>query len=367
MSQDKMTSTAQGESIKVIRFDGKNFSLWKLKIMALLETWDLLEVVEKPIPNGPGKTKLDVSQGTSTSESSGSTSSSTDIKVQEKHLELVKKGKKAYATLVNCLSNEQLSLVSHVPLGNAHEVWNILIQRYERKTTASKAHTRDMLHKCKKESKESFDAYLSRVMQLILSLKEMKEVISEGELMYVLFNGLPAEYDSVVQSLKVNDQVKFNDACQHIRDCEEVMVIKHQVKEDEAANHVKDSRANEDKSDFSSRGRGNKFRGRGRGRGSRGTRGTSYRGTSYRGRGGYNGHSSSSNNCYTCGKPGHYAAECEEGNTDIKRCDHCKKVGHTKQECRILKRELHEKNRRIILCIHRVQQERPGKFRGYGI
>ena len=56
--------------------------------------------------------------------------------------------------------------------------------------------------------------------------------------MYVLFNGLPAEYDSVVQSLKVTDQVKFHDACQHIRDYEEVQKLK---KETELANHVKET------------------------------------------------------------------------------------------------------------------------------
>jgi hypothetical protein len=68
-----------------------------MKIMALLEAWDLLEVVENP-----------VSSAISTSESS------TESKNQEKHEEQLKKSKKAYATLVNCLCDEQLGLVRHV-------------------------------------------------------------------------------------------------------------------------------------------------------------------------------------------------------------------------------------------------------------
>src|ERR1700682_3734031 len=96
MSQDKMTSTAQGESIKVIRFDGKNFSLWKLKIMALLETLDLLDVVVRPGT---------VVATSNTSKSRSGTSTSNDEDTYEK------KTKKAYAILVNSLLDEQLNLV----------------------------------------------------------------------------------------------------------------------------------------------------------------------------------------------------------------------------------------------------------------
>ena len=85
---------------------------------------------------------------------------------------------------MNCLQDEQLQLVAHIPRGNANEVWNTLVQRYERKTTASKSHTRDnMLHKSKKESKESFDTFVSRIMQLVISLEEMGEKVSQSEMM----------------------------------------------------------------------------------------------------------------------------------------------------------------------------------------
>jgi hypothetical protein len=321
-----MSSTAQSaESIKVIRFDGKNFSLWKMKIMALLEAWDLLEVVEKPAPVDSQIT---------------ATSSTTESKREEKQEELVKKAKKAYATLINCLPDEQLSLVRHVPRGDAHQVWNTLVQRYERNTTANKAHTRDMLHKCKKESKESVDAYLARVMQLVMSLNEMNEKVSEGELMYVLFNGLPSEYDSVVQSLKVNEQIKFDDACKHIRDHEEVMKIKHS-NEEEIANHVKESIGEHAYGIF----RGNGMRGRGHPKRGRGT---------YTGRGGRFG-SGDNRECFACGKVGHIAANCgarESAQSKTKSCDHCKKPGHTIQECYFLKRDKERKDEELYYAFN---------------
>jgi hypothetical protein len=277
MSQ-AMSSTAHTESLKVIKFDGKNFSLWKMKIMALLEAADLLDVVVNPIAENLPKSKIG---------SVGSIQSLAVTRAQkpdssaEEIAQLEKKSRKAFAIIINCLQDEQLQLVVQVPRGNAHEVWNILTQRYERTTTASKAHTRDMLHKCKMSSNESFDGYLGRVTQLVISLTEMKEPVSDGEMMYVLYNGLPREYESVIQSLKVNDNIKYEEACRHIRDREETLKIKQETTNSEAASEEAANHVNNESDRSNQRYKYNGFKTVG------------YRGKFNQGRGGFRGRTSS--------------------------------------------------------------------------
>lgn len=330
MSQDMSLIGESSQAIKVIKFNGNNFSLWKLKIIALLEIWDLLEVVETPI-SSIAKTKLSLSTDDSSgSSSTASTSAASDEKKKERELELQRKSKKAYAILINCLRDEQLQLVQHIAKGNAHEVWTTLLQRYESKTTASKSHARDMLHQCKKDSKETFDTYVSRIIQAMISLEEMGEKISEGELMYVLLNGLPSDYDSLVQTLRVNDKIKFNEACQHIREYEEAQKFKAVKSEEEVAHQAKEGDHKSEKQ----KAKKDKYRGRSKSANS----------------------NDRNKNCYVCGRSNHLAKDCfmkdktcntcnKTGhisftcfkNKDKKKCDKCRKIGHTKEECRFNK------------------------------
>jgi len=184
------------------KFDGKNFKLWKLKMTAYLEALGLLEVVvqEPSVAVASGSASSSVSSGKSTED----------------------KAKKAYSILVSSLMDEQLSLVINVSSGNAHGVWTVLLRRYERKTTASKSHMWSKLHSSKMESKEDFDMYAARITQMIISLEEMGEKVSQSQQIHILLNGLPSSYKSLVQALRINDKLEFVEACTHIRDCEEI-------------------------------------------------------------------------------------------------------------------------------------------------
>src|SRR6185312_14389762 len=110
--------------VSALKFDGKNFSLWKMKITAYLDSQDCLSEIEpaiKPRDGGSGKKKK--------------------VKQEDKEDnkdEITVKSKKVYTILILCLQDEQLQLVMDIEKGDALGVWKRLIERYERKSIASK-------------------------------------------------------------------------------------------------------------------------------------------------------------------------------------------------------------------------------------
>jgi transposase InsO family protein len=243
---------------------GKNFSIWKMKVLACFDALGLSDVLEAPAPSIP-KSRMSIGN---------SPVASTPVKTKPEEPEEKKvqaKASKAYAIFIMSLSDEALQSVMHIPRGNAYEIWQALLKRYESKTTASKTHTRDMLHKCRMEHNEAFDKYVSRITQYVISLEEMGETVSKGELMYVLFNGLPSTYESLVQTLKVNDKVEFEEACTHIREYQEKLTLqgKSSTNDDgHRANLTQEyERNHSQRGPFRGRGAHSRSRGRGRGTG----------------------------------------------------------------------------------------------------
>ena len=187
-----------GRLSSVLRFDGRNFAMWKLRMRAHLQSLDLWDVVER--------------------EADAMAASSKTAKAAESD---EARRRKAYSTLILALNDTHLQMVMQVAEGDAHGVWTELVEHFERSTMASKAHTRGMLHKTRMQRGEAFDVYRARIMELVSRLRAMQEVVSEGELIYVLLEGLPESYAQVKQSLEVNDSMAMPDIVKHLRDFEE--------------------------------------------------------------------------------------------------------------------------------------------------
>ena len=194
---------------RVIKFNGKNFPVWKLKMFAYLAEHKLMEVVLKD------ESKLG------------------DDKEKEKAIT-------AYSVLIRSISDEQAESFIHIPMGNAYKLWQALVQRYERKTVANKAHIREQLAECIMEKNEVFDKYVARIRHLTIQLQEMGETVQPSELMHLLLRGLPQtiEYKSLVQTLKVNNKLDFDEVCEHIRDCQDA-----QIREEKKSSETKDDNA----------------------------------------------------------------------------------------------------------------------------
>ena len=195
-----------------LRFDAKNFNLWTKRFEAHAEANEFIGVLHKPIAAtqaeverllqsgsavieseplqaveeendggsgaagaaGSEEAKLGDGGSASAKKSSSATAAKKAAaaaakeaaKVAEAQSALVKKSRKAYALLFGCLGIEQQLLVQHVVRGDAFTMWKILMDRYQRKTTASKMHTRAKLHAIKMERGEKFDSYLARLKEI---------------------------------------------------------------------------------------------------------------------------------------------------------------------------------------------------------
>jgi len=133
---------------------------------------------------------------------------------------------------------------------------------------------------------ESFDLYLAKINSVIMRLKQMKSEVNAEEQLYVLLNGLPDSYDSLRQSLEVNDK-SFDECCQKIRDYEEVANARRVSRNDGNDNTDVVNYAGNNRRDIE---------------------------------------------CYTCRKKGHISVYCPN-NKDVKKCMKCLKLGHTDEEC----------------------------------
>jgi hypothetical protein len=221
--------------------------------------------------------------------------------------QLVHRSRKAYSMLLNALGIEQRMLVQHIPRGDAHGVWQVLSSRYERKTAASKYYTRTKLHNARMERGEKFDNYLARLKDLAHRLQSMKAPVSDDELLLAMLKGLPPSFESLVASLRLKDDLTLDVAADYCRDHEE---LRQQTKEVEA-HFVKAGGG----------GRGNKRFGNSHSGGGAGA-------SSLQGGGKPKG------NCFLCNQGGHVMFDCTRLPSSAVKCTQCRRVGHTKENCR---------------------------------
>lgn len=203
-----MTSTRT----EIPKLNGKNWSTYKLKIRAVMRQYDLIRVIDRADDTEESDSESSTSK---TSKKAKKTNDDDDDEEDQK------KRDKAYGILITSLDDSRAHLVMHISEGDAAGVWRTLCSHYERKSTASKAHTRKLLHNEKMNENEEFDLYKSRIMELKLRLVSMGEPVTDGEMIYVVLEGLPNSYSALKQSLEVQDDYPFEKICGHIRDHQE--------------------------------------------------------------------------------------------------------------------------------------------------
>ena len=136
----------------------------------------------------------------------------------------------AYSILMLSLDEARVEMMMEVEEGDAYGVWKILVKHYERQTNASKSHTRRMLHSTRMIEGEEFDSYHTRVMQSAIKLRAMGEKVTDGELIYVIVEGLPASFAQLKSSLYMQDDFTVVKICEHARDYQERIVSSKEEK-----------------------------------------------------------------------------------------------------------------------------------------
>ena len=213
----------EGSGIRPARFNGKSiFSAWKFKTLAYLQSMGLKEVVvEDPgvFPLEDEWTTPAAAAAAAVGSDGVSVSGSSSTTGVKKHVLLKQKCEKAYSMLLNLLEDQLIDLVVNVEPGDARRVWKILLDTFEVKSTASLCHRLDLLMSIRFDlEKETFDVFKGRFTKLILELKERGEVISPAIQRYVLLRAMPTRYESLVQSLKINDTLTIEEVYTHIKD-----------------------------------------------------------------------------------------------------------------------------------------------------
>jgi hypothetical protein len=245
------TMEDNSQSMIISKFKGKDFPIWKRKMLAYLALKGLSGIVT-------GEEKVDDKSKA--------------------------RANSAYAILLLCLADDQARLVIDIESGDAYGLWKSLEQIYECKTTLSLVHTRRLLYNCKMKKMESFDFYLAGLKELIGKLEDMGEKVSKSEKIFILLNGLPHDYSSIVSAMEINDKITFEIACDNIRNFQTKLSL---------ADKVYDTFSTDGYAAFVSK-----------------------------------------ITCFTCGKTGHKAYKCEL-NKDARKCEHCEKLGHTTENCRL--------------------------------
>ena len=292
--------------------DGSNWSTWKMRIRGVMAAW--WDAVEPLLAAGGAAAAADGSSGGD----SGDAKAKAKAKVEADPAaaaEYARHSSRAYGVFMQTLSDTQLHMAMPpmVAVNDAAGVWSVLLRHYERKTTASKAHTRSMLHKTKMRGDEEFDVYKARIMQLAAALKNMGEQVSDGELIYVLLEGLPADYSGVRQALEVQNELTVDQLSDHLRDHQEKKRYEGE-REEEVIAMVRRSA-----------GGGGARGGAGRGRGDGGCSDASSNSGD---------RDESMHQCRLCGKKGHMEWHCEKRRGGGRACFRCGREGHQMRDCR---------------------------------
>lgn len=168
-----MEDQGGGGSIRIDKLTDSNFYVWKQKIQLLLALRDVDQyIVEGRVPS--------------------------EERAEERK-KWIRGDSKAKALIGLSLSDEHLEHVRDVD--TAHEMWEAIVNVFERHTLLNKLAARREFYTVKMLSGEKVLAYINRVKQLAAILKSMSVNIDDKEMAMAVLNGLPARFEALIVAL----------------------------------------------------------------------------------------------------------------------------------------------------------------------
>ena len=133
----------------------------------------------------------------------------------------VMRSRRAYGALMMALKETQLLLVQHVPLGDAHGVWRVLLDNYDRKSVATRVQLIERFFSMEQARGERVAVYASRVTEVAHKLAEQGEKMSETIQLFVLLRGVTRTFPTLVTLLKMKEDLTLLDAIEAVKNEEE--------------------------------------------------------------------------------------------------------------------------------------------------
>ncbi|CDF39842.1 unnamed protein product [Chondrus crispus] len=168
-----MEDQGGGGSIRIDKLTDSNLYVWKQKIQLLLALRDVDQyIVEGRVPS--------------------------EERAEERK-KWIRGDSKAKALIGLSLSDEHLEHVRDVD--TAHEMWEAIVNVFERHTLLNKLAARREFYTVKMLSGEKMLAYINLVKQLAAILKSMSVNIDDKEMAMAVLNGLPARFEALIVAL----------------------------------------------------------------------------------------------------------------------------------------------------------------------
>jgi hypothetical protein len=178
--------------IRITKFDGTDFSLWKDKIINALKASDCEDSIKEAFKLEGDE---DVLKG------------------------LIKKDEKAKLIL---MSSIQDNILRKLPRKEAKQIWKALHEKYEDKNTQNIIFVRRRFLNMKQETNETIEDYIDRFEMLKEELEVLVNTsITDEDAVMTILSGLSSQYDNFVQCLVVNKKdLKLADIISNLK-CEE--------------------------------------------------------------------------------------------------------------------------------------------------
>jgi len=216
------------------QFSSSSFGLWRMQAFAVFAAHDLLEVVEtdcacaaiKEERDRAGATKREqaansAASGAAAASAGAAASAQSPASPPVSKDKDVQRSRRAYGALMLALKETQLLLVQHVPLGDAHGVWRVLLDNYDRKSVATKVQLIERFFSMEQARGERVSVYVSRVTEVAHKLAEQGEKMSEAMQLFVLLRGVTRSFPTLVTLLKMKENLTLIDAVEAIKNEEE--------------------------------------------------------------------------------------------------------------------------------------------------
>lgn len=196
-ASEERDSGLRSSSVPHVPFNGtaSAYPGWKRMIEAVFDEHDLMDVVEKPLPEKTFARSVIDDDVEEAKQAGASAAEAIDAATLAK---LVKKSKRAYTILLINLKSEELhAVVCDVPRGNAHELWTRLNEHYGRNTIANKHALLSQFQSLRQESGESVAKFSARVKKCIIDLRGVEEHVSPSRQQFAFLNGLTSSYSTL--------------------------------------------------------------------------------------------------------------------------------------------------------------------------